>query len=93
MEHAREIEIENLVLSAIFEAQSDSFWSIKATRILLLRSDIDKKAKELKESSPELKEKFEIISTQLLEAERVLGELVKLDKAKVNYVPITKKEK
>lgn len=92
-EHDKEAEIEKLVLSAIYEAQSDSFFGVKATRVLLLRSDIDKKAKEIQDTNPELKEKLEIVSHQLLEAERILGELIKEDTKSINYVPITKRTK
>jgi hypothetical protein len=91
--NSREVEIERIVLGAIYEAQSDSFFSIKATRLLMLRSDIDKRAKELKDMQPELREKLELVSNQLLEAERLLGDLITYDSKPIDYVPVTKKKK
>lgn len=92
--NSREIEIERLVLSAIYEAQNESFYSAKAARLLMLRSDISKKAKEVRDQQPELFEKLELVSTQLLEAERLLGDLIVHDKkAAQNYIPVTKKNK
>jgi len=90
---SREIQIEQIVLAAVYEASTDSFFGIKAARVLLLRSEIDRKAKELSDTNPELKEKLEIVSKQLLEAERVLGELVSEDPKPIDYVPLTKNKK
>lgn len=91
--HDKEADIERIVLGAIYEAQNESFFGIKATRLLLLRSDIDKKLKEVKDSKPELAEKLELISTQLLEAERMLGGLIEHDIKPIDYTPVTKKTK
>lgn len=92
-ERNRDEEIETIVLAAMYEASEQNFYAVKAMKTLLLRSEIDKRAKQLEDVSPEQKEKLRKISFQLLEAERLLGEMINTDKHPTDYIPVTKRIK
>lgn len=87
----RREDIEKLVMLALFEAASDSFFGQRAMRVLHLRSDIDKKRKQLEASDPRLAQKLKKISNYLVETERLLGDLLDQDNADSDYIPMRKK--
>lgn len=82
--------IEKIVMNTIFEVTNESFFGVKASKLLTLRSDIDKKRKQFDES-PQVAEKLQKVSNCLVEAERLLGELLPYDQQENGYIPMTKK--
>lgn len=91
MTNNRDAQIEQIVMAAILEASDESFYGAKAARLLLLRSDIDKKIKEENTSST-VKKRLEEVSHYLMEAERILGEFTNNDLKPVEYVSMPSKK-